>query len=157
MGHGEVAGLAEEWKRRVQAITLKTFSDEHFEGVKALWRECFPGDPRWNDAGIAVPAALAAQPDLLIVAVEGDAVVGSILPGYDGHRGWLYAVAVLQSHRRQKIGTMLIREAEKRLQAMGCRKVNLQVRATNSEAAKFYERLGYAVEERISMGKRLQP
>jgi ribosomal protein S18 acetylase RimI-like enzyme len=149
--------LIEEWKRGVQAITLKTYADEHFEGIKTLWRECFPDDPPWNEASVAIPAALAAQPDLLIVAVEGNAVVGSIMPGYDGHRGWLYAVAVLHSHRRHKIGTMLVREAEKRLHALGCRKINLQVRATNNAVAKFYECLGYSVEERISMGKRLHP
>jgi len=77
------------------------------------------------------------------------------MPGYDGHRGWLYALAVLKSHRRRNIGTLLVREAEKRLKALGCAKVNLQIRASNSGVAAFYEGLGYSVEERISMGRRL--
>lgn len=139
-----------------RAVTLETYHEAHFEGIRALWDESSePGNPLWNGAGIAVPAKLAVQPDLLIVAVEGDTVIGSIMPGYDGHRGWLYALAVLKSHRRRKIGTLLVREAEKRLKALGCAKVNLQIRASNGGVAAFYEGLGYSVEERISMGRRL--
>lgn len=141
---------------QLQAITLKTYADEHFEGVRALWEESSSANHPWNAASVAIPAKLATQPDLLIVAVDGATVVGSIMPGYDGHRGWLYAVAVLKSHRWQKIGTLLVREAEKRLQALGCTKINLQIRTTNSAVAEFYEGLGYFVEERISMGKRSQ-
>ena len=141
----------------LQAVALETYTDEHFEGVRALWQECSPDGAPWNDASITIPAKLAIQPDLLIVAVAGGIVVGSIMPGYDGHRGWLYALAVLKSHRRRNIGTLLVREAEKRLQALGCTKINLQVRISNSAVAEFYEGLGYFVEERLSMGKRLQP
>jgi len=138
------------------AVTLETYNDQHFEGIRALWQECAePGNPRWNEASVAIPAKLAVQPDLLVVAVEGNTVVGSIMPGYDGHRGWLYALAVLKSHRRRNIGTLLVREAEKRLQALGCSKINLQIRASNSGVAEFYEGLGYIIEERLSMGKRL--
>ena len=141
-----------------EGIALKTYNDAHFEGIRALWQESSePGNPQWNVAGVVIPAKLAAQPDLLIVAVEGDTVVGSIMPGYDGHRGWLYALAVLKSHRRRNIGTLLVREAEKRLRALGCTKINLQVRASNSAVTAFYEKLGYAVEERISMGRRFHP
>lgn len=72
-----------------------------------------------------------------------------------GHRGWLYAVAVLKQHRGQGIGRALVHEAERRLAALGCRKINLQIRASNRAVAEFYARLGYSVEDRISMGKRL--
>ncbi len=77
------------------------------------------------------------------------------MAGYDGHRGWLYAVAVDPGQRRGGVGTALVRHAEQMLRDLGCGKVNLQVRATNAAVVSFYERLGYAVEERISMGKRL--
>ncbi len=138
-----------------QAVALRTYTNVNFEAVRTLWQECFPDDPPWNEAGVAIPAKLAIQPDLLIIAVEGDSVIGSIMPGYDGHRGWLYALAVRNSHRRCGVGTLLVREAEKRLEALGCTKVNLQVRASNSVVARFYEGLGYDVEERLSLGKRL--
>ena len=123
--------------------------------MRALWREAFPDDPPWNAAEVSIPAKLALQPDLFLVAVEAGVVIGSIMAGYDGHRGWLYAVSVLGAHRRRGVGEQLVRAAEAKLAALGCSKINLQVRATNSAVAAFYERLGYAVEERISMGKRV--
>ena len=83
-------------------------------------------------------------------------LIGTAMAGYDGHRGWLYAVAVLQSHQRHGIGTTLVREAETRLSAMGCNKINLQVRQSNTAVIAFYRSLGYEVEERVSMGKRVK-
>ena len=136
---------------------IVTYSSEHFDGVDRLWREAFPGDPPWNRADVAIRAKLAVQPDLLLVALDGDVVVGTTMAGYDGHRGWLYTVAVRLTHRRAGMGGKLIAEAERRLAALGCTKINLQVRSTNAEAVSFYAGLGYAVEERVSLGKRLHP
>jgi len=73
--------------------------------------------------------------------------------GYDGHRGWLYAVAVLEPHRLTGLGARLVREAEQRLEELGCSKINLQVRSSNTEVTGFYEALGYQSGERVSMGK----
>lgn len=137
------------------AAHIVPYSSEHFERLDALWREAFPDDPAWNRAEVAVPAKLAVQPDLLLVAVEGDDVIGSVMAGYDGHRGWLYAVAVRASQRRSGLGSRLVRAAEGALSALGCSKINLQVRTTNSAVVSFYEALGYEVEDRISLGKRL--
>jgi ribosomal protein S18 acetylase RimI-like enzyme len=134
---------------------VETYRSEHFDGVRALWLEAFPDDPPHNRAEVAVPAKLAAQPELLLVAIDKGEVVGSAMAGYDGHRGWLYSIAVRRTHHRAGIGTLLVREAERRLAALGCSKVNLQVRAENSDVAAFYRTLGYEVEERVSMGKRL--
>jgi len=137
------------------AVRISPYSDAHFSGVDALWKEAFPDDPPRNQAAAAIPEKLAAQPELLLVALDGDDVVGTAMAGYDGHRGWLYSVAVRRSHRRRGIGAMLIREAEARLRALGCGKVNLQVRTTNLAVVAFYETLGFEVEERVSLGKRL--
>ncbi len=137
------------------AFQISTYDAEHFGGVEVLWQEVFPDDPPWNAALSSIPAKLAVQPDALLVALDGHQVIGSIMASYDGHRGWLYALAVLKSHRNRGIGYALVHEAEKRLLSMGCRKVNLQVRTSNSGVVAFYERLGYATEERVSMGKRL--
>ena len=136
-------------------IRIEPYREAHFEGVRALWLEAFPGDPPHNRAEVAIPAKLAVQPELLLVALDGDEVVGTTMAGYDGHRGWLYSVAVRQSHRRAGVGTLLIEEAERRLIELGCTKINLQVRAENAAVAAFYRGLGYEVEERVSMGKRL--
>ena len=137
------------------AIEILLYASNHFEGVDALWRQAFPHDAPRNQAGAAVPIKLAVQPDLFLVAVEKDLVVGSIMAGFDGYRGWLNRVAVLQTHRGKGIGASLVREAERRLRAMGCVKINLQIRGGNDAVAGFYKRLGYDVEDRISMGKDL--
>jgi len=139
------------------STAVVTYTDRHFDGVKALWQEMFPDDPPWNGADVAIPAKKAVQPELFLVAVDNGQVIGSVMAGYDGHRGWLYAVAVLNSHQRQGVGTALIREAEKRLRSLGCGKINLQIRASNSAVVQFYKHLGYTAEDRVSMGKRVSP
>jgi ribosomal protein S18 acetylase RimI-like enzyme len=137
------------------SIEIITYGDEHFDGVSSLWREAFPADPPWNNAATVLPTKLAFQPNLVIVALDRGPVIGSILAGYDGHRGWINRIAVRNSHRRQHVGTALMREAEARLQAIGCIKVNLQVRSSNAAVVEFYRRLGYSIEERVSMAKPL--
>lgn len=134
------------------AFEIVTYHDEHFEGLDALWREAFPDDPPRNRAAASVPAKLAEQPELLFVAVEGGAVIGSVMAGYDGHRGWLYAVAVCNACRGKGVGRALVDHAEAALKERGCSKVNLQVR-TGNPVETFYLKVGYAVEPRISMGK----
>lgn len=134
---------------------ITTYTDDRFDGVRTLWEGAFPNDPIWNRAAVAIPAKQSVQPELLLVALQGDQVIGSVMAGYDGHRGWLYAVAVLDAFQRRGIGRQLVQEAERRLAALGCGKINLQVRASNEAVIAFYRRLGYAVEERVSMGKRI--
>lgn len=134
---------------------VTSYAAKHFTGVDALWREVFPDDPPWNRAEVAIPAKLAVQPELFLVALDGEAVVGSVMGGYDGHRGWIYALAVMPSHRRRGIASALMRVIEQRLAALGCGKLNLQVRASNSAVVAFYQALGFALEARVSMGKRL--
>lgn len=135
-------------------VEIVTYRAEHFDGVRRLWEEAFPDDAAWNRAEAAIPAKLAFQPELLFLAVEGDAVLGTVMAGYDGHRGWLYAVAVRQDRQRGGLGRALVTHAEGALKALGCGKINLQVRATNAAVVRFYDELGYAAEDRISMGKR---
>ncbi len=134
-------------------MEVRRYRDGDFTGVDTLWNEAFPNDPARNRAEFAVPAKLAFQPELLFVACEGDQIAGTIMAGYDGHRGWLYAVAVSRQHQRKGVGTLLVRAAETALRDLGCIKSNLQIRAGNEEVANFYKQLGYEVEERISMGR----
>jgi ribosomal protein S18 acetylase RimI-like enzyme len=133
------------------------YRDEYFGGVKALWQEAFPEDPPWNAPEIVVPAKMATQPDRFILATDGATVIGSIMAGYDGHRGWLYTVAVLASHRRRGVATALVSEAERRLHMCGCKEINLQIRPSNAPVVEFYKSMGYEIEARISMGKRVVP
>lgn len=134
-------------------FTVEEYADAHFAGVDALWREAFPDDAPRNVASCAIPQKLACQRELFLVAVEAGTVVGSVMAGYDGHRGWIARVAVLTPHRGQGVARAMMQEAERRLKALGAPKINLQVNTPNAVVVPFYERLGYAVEPRISMGK----
>jgi ribosomal protein S18 acetylase RimI-like enzyme len=136
-------------------ITIVGYDERYFGGVKSLWEVAFPDDPPWNRAENAIPAKVAFQPDLFFVALDGEQVVGTAMAGYDGHRGWLYAIAVLPDHRRRGVASALVRRAEADLRELGCRKINLQVRASNADAIAVYRGLGYEIEDRISLGKRV--
>jgi len=139
----------------VNQWNIVKYAESHFDGVAALWREAFPNPQPWNAPEVTIPAKLAIQSDLFLLAIDREQVIGSVLAGYDGHRGWLYAVAVLKAHQRRGIGSALVREAERRLLELGCVKINLQIQSTNASVTEFYRRLGYEAEERVSMGKRL--
>lgn len=132
---------------------IRRYRDADYTGVDRVWREAFPNDPPRNHADRAIPAKLAYQPELLFVADDKGTIIGTVMAGYDGHRGWLYAVAVCGKHQRSGVGTALVRSAEAALRELGCGKINLQVRAGNEAVANFYRRLGYAAEERMSMGR----
>ena len=125
----------------------------HREAVIALWKDVFGYQTPHNRPAAAIDRKLAVEDGLFFVALRRDLVVGTILSGYDGHRGWLYSVAVLPAHRKAGIGAALVRHAERALIHRGCVKINLQITAGNKAVVGFYGALGYAVEERISMGK----
>ena len=135
-------------------IRVVEYRADHFTGIDRLWRIALPDDPPRNRAEFAIPAKLALEDGLLLVAeAEAAKVVGTIIAGWDGHRGWLYAVAVDPDAQRQGVGRALVAAALDRLAARGCGKVNLQIRAGNTAVVAFYERLGFAVEPRTSMGR----
>jgi ribosomal protein S18 acetylase RimI-like enzyme len=136
-------------------VKLRPYDDGDEAAVIALWNEVLPDAAPHNDPATTIRKKLAVERDLFFVADIDDTVVGTVMGGYDGHRGWVYAVAVSPAHRRQGIGSALLRRLEEALAARGCLKVNLQVRASNAEVIRFYEMLGYGIEERVSMGKRL--
>jgi phosphinothricin acetyltransferase len=137
------------------AVQIRPYEDADEQAVIGLWREVLPDPAPHNDPATSLRQKLAVERDLLFVAAVDGAVVGTAMGGYDGHRGWVYSVAVRPEHRRRRVGSALLRRLEEVLRGRGCLKVNLQVRASNAGVIAFYERLGYAVEERVSMGKRL--
>ena len=107
--------------------------------MKALWEDVFPDDAPRDYAEVSIPAKAKEHPELFLLALDGERVIGSVMAGYDGHRGWLYRVAVAKTHRHLGVGAALIREAERRLWALGCVKINLQVRGTNQGVTAFYQ------------------
>jgi ribosomal protein S18 acetylase RimI-like enzyme len=127
----------------------------HRAQVIALWQQVFGYAAPHNAPALTLDKKLEAADGLFFVCCEKEEVAGTVMAGYDGHRGWLYSLAVHPSCRRQGIATRLVRHAECVLAARGCLKVNLQILEGNRDVAGFYERLGYAVEPRVSMGRLL--
>ena len=134
----------------------RAFAVGDTEQVTNVWRTVFADDPPHNEPSAVLAAKLSMDDGLLFVAeLDGD-IVGAIMAGYDGHRGWLYTLAVLPAYRRRGIGRELVNTAVEALEELGCIKVNLQIRAGNEAVTAFYRSLGFTVEDRISMGKLLK-
>ena len=123
----------------------------------ALWKGIFVDgyEAPHNDPGVSVNLKAAHDPGLFLVAVDGGRLIGTVMGGYDGHRGWIYSLAVDEKERHRGIGTTLMAEVERRLKDRGCLKLNLQVMPDNKGVVQFYQELGFSVEDRLSMGKRL--
>ena len=126
----------------------------HREAVIDLWRKVFGYDSPHNEPGLAIDKKLVVD-DWIFVALDGKKLVGSILAGYDGHRGWIYSLAVDPEYRKSGIGKALLEHAEKYLSEAGCVKINLQILEGNESVEAFYKKQGYQTEKRISMGKKL--
>lgn len=155
-------------------LDIRPYEERDRAGLVDLWRRCGLTRP-WNDPDLDIDRKLAVGGDLLLVAHDpaspvgdrsvggesvddvlvGDVLVGSVMVGYDGHRGWINYLAVDPGRRRRGIGELLMAVAEQRLLAVGCPKINLQIRRTNLGAVEFYRSLGFVEDEVTSMGKRL--
>jgi ribosomal protein S18 acetylase RimI-like enzyme len=136
-------------------IQIRSYMESDETEVARLWRDVFSAAPAWNNPESDIRRKLEVQRELFFVALDGDKLVGTVLAGYDGHRGWVYYLAVSPQGRRSGTGRALMTRVEEELAALGCHKLNLQVRADNPVVVAFYRKLGYLIEERISMGKLL--
>lgn len=123
--------------------------------VVELWRNIFGYETAHNEPNLTISKKIAINDDLFFVAVENTQIVGTIMAGYDGHRGWIYSVSVHPNKRHSGIGSSLVRHAESSLTKLGCMKIKLQILNTNESTASFYASLGYLIEPNISMGKLL--
>jgi hypothetical protein len=141
--------------RPSSTATVRAFELSDRAEVERLWARAFPDDPPAKGPAIMIETKMRVQPELFFVALVNNAVVGAVMAGFDGVRGWIYHLAVTPDYRRRGVGSALMHAAELGLGSLGCPKVNLQVRATNLDVIAFYRHLGYEVEERVSMGRRL--
>ncbi len=137
------------------SVVVRRYEGADRYSVITLWDDVFPGSMGHNDPAASIDRKCAVGDGLFFVAEKNAKVVGTVMAGYDGHRGWLYSLAVATTQQRQGIGSMLVRYVENVLSDLGCPKVNLQVRSQNSSVVAFYRSIGYDAEERISMGKLL--
>jgi ribosomal protein S18 acetylase RimI-like enzyme len=134
---------------------IRPYHESDEAAVIGPWNMVFPNPSPWNDPRHVIAQKLTTQRDLFLVGQQWGEVVGTVMGSYDGHRGWVYAVAVAPEHQRSGYGGRLMAVVETRLVERGCTKLNLQVRADNQQVINFYLGIGYDVEDRISMGKRI--
>ncbi len=135
----------------VSNVKIRAFNKSDRQQVIELWQRVFPDDPPHNEPAAVLDAKLKVD-ELIFVAQLDEVIVGACMAGYDGHRGWLYAVAVDSGVRRLGIGKQLVQHAIEAMKVLGCIKINLQIRADNHAVADFYRDLGFTVEDRLSMG-----
>jgi ribosomal protein S18 acetylase RimI-like enzyme len=135
-------------------MQVRPFEDSDEAAVIALW-EAAGLTRSWNDPRKDIERKRSVQREWFLVGVQGDAVVASIMIGYDGHRGWINYLAVSPAHRLQGHARALMREAERVLSEAGCPKINLQIRSTNASVIEFYKSIGYAQDDVVSFGRRL--
>ena len=136
-------------------MKIRPYNEADEEAVIALWRACDLVRP-WNDPRKDIARKLRVNREWFLVAEEEGRIVGGVMAGYEGHRGWINYLAVEPGRRQGGRGRALMDEAERLLRAAGCPKINLQVRAGNAEVIAFYRRLGFAVDDVVSLGKRLE-
>ena len=136
------------------ALTIRRYRTGDEADVLELWSSCDLLRPA-NDPSRDIARKGRVGGHLFLVAVRGERIVGSVMGGYEGHRGWINYLAVAPSCRRQGIGRRLMEEVEGLLRAEGCPKINLQVRASNRPVVAFYASLGFTEDAVLSLGKRL--
>lgn len=162
---GVPGGVVAEEGLAVGGLTFREIADFEVEQVVALWQECGLTRP-WNDPYVDLADARAGDTSTVLVAhaearAEGThddgthraAVVATVMAGHDGHRGWLYYVAVAPGRQGAGLGRAAVVAGEAWLAAHGARKVQLMVRSTNAKVVGFYERLGYADQETTVLGR----
>ena len=135
-------------------MEIRTFQESDKDAVIAMWRRCELVRPQ-NDPDQDIDLKMSFQPGLFFIATEGDSIVGSVMAGYEGHRGWINYLAVDPGTQGAGLGAKLMKHAEEELRGLGCVKINLQVRSSNEKVLGFYRAIGYLQDDVISMGKRL--
>ena len=141
-------------KENEPELEIRAYRESDQDAVVALWRECGLVVP-WNDPRKDIHRKLRIQREMFLVGSLGSRLVATVMVGYEGHRGWINYLAVATECRKRGFGRRLMDEAETHLRNMGCPKINLQVRSTNVDVVTFYRRIGYSVDDVVSMGKRL--
>ena len=124
------------------------------DAIIVLWEVCEHTRP-WNDAAQDFRQALDGATSTILIAKEGDAIVASVMTGFDGHRGWVYYLAVSPDHQRKGLGRTMMDAAEEWLKEQGAPKIQLMVRSDNEEALGFYKALGLDIQPVVTLGRRI--
>lgn len=134
--------------------TIRPATPSDREAVVALWQAVGLTRP-WNDPRTDFDMAIGSSSSAVLIASKGDALVGSVMVGFDGHRGWVYYLATAPGERGNGVGRSLMAQAEAWLKSRGCPKIQLMVRGDNEAARGFYAAIGYDLQDVVTLGKRL--
>jgi ribosomal protein S18 acetylase RimI-like enzyme len=135
-----------------QPLAISTIEDADIAAVVALWQRCGLTRP-WNDPDADIALARRRENSTVLVGRDGDAIVATAMVGHDGHRGWVYYVAVDPDRRAQGFGRTIMNAAEDWLRQAGIPKLQLLVRRENTQAGAFYSSLGYAESSSVMFAK----
>lgn len=135
-------------------MEIRTFSPEDESVVIALWLECNLTRP-WNNPKLDIDRKIKDSPGLFFVGTIDGKIVSSVMAGYDGHRGWVHYLAVHPSFQKRGLGRQLMEYAENALNEIGCPKIDLMVRNSNNDVINFYKKIGYGLDEVVTMSRRL--
>jgi ribosomal protein S18 acetylase RimI-like enzyme len=134
---------------------IRPYRDSDLGAVVDLWQACDLTRP-WNPPARDIAFCRSSGHGEIFVAEADGGIIGTVMAGHDGHRGWVYYVAVDPARRRNGLGRRLVAQAEDWLATQGVPKLMLVIRDTNTAVQAFYERLGYAQEPRVMMAKWLK-
>jgi ribosomal protein S18 acetylase RimI-like enzyme len=134
------------------ALSIAPIADADIADVIALWRACDLTRP-WNDPAADIALARRGPNSAILIGRDGDAMIASALVGHDGHRGWVYYVAVDPARRGKGFGRAIMNAAEDWLRARNIEKLQLMVRGDNTRVQAFYGSLGYLEQERVLFAK----
>jgi ribosomal protein S18 acetylase RimI-like enzyme len=135
-------------------MRIRRFEKRDRKAVISLWRRCGLLVP-WNHPDLDIDRKLRVQGELFIVGEADGKIVATAMGGYEGHRGWVNYLAVDPEMRYRGLGRLMMERIEEGLREKGCPKVNLQIRETNLDVIRFYEKIGYTSDHVIGFGKRL--
>ena len=137
-------------------MEIRPFISSDEDSVVQLWKDCGLVVP-WNDPHRDIQRKLQVKADGFLVSLMNGQIVATVMAGYEGHRGWINYLAVHPRYRHKGIGRRMMEAAEEYLRSLGCPKINLQVRGSNTEVIEFYQKIGFKKDEVLSLGKRLEP
>ncbi len=137
-------------------IVIRSYRESDNREIIKLWKECDLVVP-WNDPQRDIARKKTVQSELFLIGLIQEEIIATAMVGYDGHRGWVYYLAVKPNYQQQEVGKQMMKEAENRLLEIGCPKLNIMVRTTNLDVINFYKAIGYKVDAVTNLGKRLKP
>jgi ribosomal protein S18 acetylase RimI-like enzyme len=133
-------------------VKVASLVDADVPAIVDLWQRCNLARP-WNDSAADIALARRGSESDVLVGRDGDSIVASVLVGHDGHRGWVYYVAVDPDHQGKDYGRGIMAAAEDWLRAKGIEKLMLLVRSDNTKVQSFYDKLGYVEQDRVIYAK----